>query len=65
KYEEKVQVEFDQERHQWTIERDILNNRVVAYEEREVQMRQVINDNHTWLQNCYLSMGQARDQVLS
>ncbi|MCD7460836.1 hypothetical protein HAX54_044568, partial [Datura stramonium] len=46
------------------IERGILNNRVVAYEEREVQMRQAINDNHTWLQNSYLSMGQARDQVL-
>ncbi|MCD9643461.1 hypothetical protein HAX54_030967 [Datura stramonium] len=46
------------------IERGILNNRVMAYEECEIQMRQVIYDNHIWLQNRYLSMGQARDQVL-
>ncbi|MCE3215961.1 hypothetical protein HAX54_004212, partial [Datura stramonium] len=63
-YEQKVQAEFDQERRQWMIERGILNNRVVVYEEREVQMRQVIDDNHMWLQNCYLSMGKAWDQVL-
>ncbi|MCD7458248.1 hypothetical protein HAX54_037655 [Datura stramonium] len=39
KYEQKVHAKFDQEQRQWMIKRGILNNRVMGYEEHEVQMR--------------------------